>query len=118
LFFLFFAWKEEDARRKCLKQKGRSRSQKWEGKAGVWRKAPSLLCIFFCYFFVCFVFFVLEKKKTTIMCRCLFLWCCWNKEGDGNKLLLPSPLCLRRRRRRRRRRRCGNALLFYFIVVL
>jgi len=33
------------------------------------------------------------------MCRCLFVWCCWNKEGDDNKLSLLSSLCLRRRRR-------------------
>jgi hypothetical protein len=44
------------------------------------------------------LFFVFEKKKTTIMnCR-LLLWWCSNKEGDNNKLSLPSSLRLRRRR--------------------
>ncbi len=37
VFFYFFAWEKEDARRKCLKQKGRNRNQKWEGKTKAWR---------------------------------------------------------------------------------
>jgi len=41
-FFLCFVlfsstWEEEDARRKCLKQKGKSGGQKWEGRAGAWK---------------------------------------------------------------------------------
>ncbi len=70
LFFLFyfsFAWEKEDAKKKCLKQKGRSESQKWEGKVGAWRKAPSLISIsllLYGFFFLCFFpFLLLEKKK-------------------------------------------------------
>jgi hypothetical protein len=37
VFFFSFVWKEEDVRRKRLKRKGRSRSQKWEGKAKAWK---------------------------------------------------------------------------------
>jgi hypothetical protein len=33
----FSVWKEENVKRKCLKRKGRSKSQKWEGKAGAWK---------------------------------------------------------------------------------
>ncbi len=38
-FVLFFSyvWKKKDAKRKRLKRKGRSKSQKWEGKARAWR---------------------------------------------------------------------------------
>jgi hypothetical protein len=35
------------------------------------------------------------------MCHRLLLWCCWNKEGDDNKLPLPFSLCLRRRRKKK-----------------
>jgi hypothetical protein len=37
VFFFSFVWKEKDVRRKHLKRKGRSRSQKWEGKAKAWK---------------------------------------------------------------------------------
>jgi hypothetical protein len=53
-----------------------------------------------------------KKKKTVAMCWHLLMWCCWNKKGDGNKLLSPS-LCLRRRRRGWH----GNASLFPSIVL-
>jgi hypothetical protein len=57
MVFLFFSfvWEEEDAKRKHLKQKGRSESQKWKGRVGAWRKTPSLLCIF--------SFFCLIRKR-------------------------------------------------------
>jgi len=84
-FFFSSTWEEKDARRKCLKQKGKSGSQKREGKVGIWRWTPSFLLVFFCCFLMCFVFFVFEKKKTMAMCHCLFLWCCCNG------ILLPSP---------------------------
>ncbi len=66
LFFLFFkfssAQKKEDAKKKHLKQKGKSGTQKWEGKARAWKKAFLSLHLFFslCFFFLFFLPF--EKK--------------------------------------------------------
>jgi hypothetical protein len=51
VFFFSFAWEEEDVRRNRLKQKGR---------AGAWRKAPSLLYIFF---FLWFFNFCLKRRR-------------------------------------------------------
>ncbi len=77
-FFFFFSLlfkKKKDVWRKCLKQKGRSKNQKWKGKTGIERKVPSFFCIFFLlYGFFFPPFLLLEKKK--------MLGSIWNKRVE------------------------------------
>ncbi len=70
--FLFFSyvWKEENAKKKRLKQKGRSRRQKWEGKTGAWKYAPSLLLVFLLFF--CALSSLCLKKRRWQQCVAVF----------------------------------------------
>ncbi len=89
---------------KHFKQKGRSESQKWEGRAGVWRSTLFLLFVFFLVVFlhvlssmcsrrrrwwrIVTVFFyggVTAKKVTAVTTICRHLLLCVRKEEDeGN----------------------------------
>ncbi len=83
---------EMATRTKHLKQKGKSgraksKSQKWEGREGVWKgKLPpffSFFLLFSCVF--CFLCVQEEEDDSTIaMRRRLFMWRCCNDEGNTN----------------------------------
>ncbi len=88
VFFPFFSFlllekkmPGKNVRNRRVEVGAKSEKAKWELES----KLPPFSWFFFVVFCVCFVFFMFEKKKTNAMCHYLLLWCCWNKEGDGNK---------------------------------
>ncbi len=73
LFIYFFCLRKRRCKDKPFETKGhkwvgRSRSQKWEGKMGAWRKTPSLFYIFVLLygFLLCFILFYFVSEEQDV----------------------------------------------------
>ncbi len=84
---------------KCKSERAKAGAKSERAKRELEGKLPPFCWFFLLVFFLCFVFFVFEKKKTMVMCHRILLWRCSNKKGDGSSLPLLSFLVVLKQRR-------------------